>query len=260
MTKGPMIKTGISEIDDLLAGGIPEGKSLAYYVQPGVDGEIFGLQIVYNTLKNGCTCVIVASSMSPDNIRNMIGGCSTYCDVNMDYLLFVDSYNPLIGNPSREKYVISDPYNIKEFNNTVINILKEFPPSIIVFGSLSTIMDLCGEKKTINAVKTWNNLAKLYGHILVYNFTAWPYSQETIDLIKNQLFNAVIAIGGRAGHTIFSRYFGILKFDWKDEPGQTIYSETECCKDFSGMFVEPSCHYLEYEIEGANIRIVKNMK
>ncbi len=247
-------------MDELLAGGIPEGKSLAYYIQPGVDGEIFGLQTVYNTLKNGGTGVFVVTSTSPDNIRDRVRDINPGHELNKDYLFFVDSYNPLIGNPSKEKYVILNPYNIEEINNTIINILKEFPPSTILFGSLSTIMDLCGEKETIEAVKTWNNLAKVRRHILVYNFTAWPYSPETTDMVKNQLFNAVITIGGRVDHIIFSQYFGILKFDWKNETNQSTSSETECSTDFLGMCLTPSSRYLEYEIEGADIRIVRKIK
>ncbi len=254
-----MIETGISKMDELLVGGIPEGKSLAYYIQPGVDGEIFGLQTIYNTLKNGGTGVFVVSSVSPDDIRNNIRDINPSYEQDKDRLFFVDGYNPLIGNPSKEKYVISNPYNIEDISNTIINLLKELPPSTIVFGSLSTIMDLCGEKETIEAVKTWNNMAKLYEHVLVYNFTAWSYSPETLDLIKNKLFNAVITIGGIAGYVIFSQYFGILKLDWKNETQETISLEPECSDDFQGMGVgsPKSRPYLEYEIEDANVRIVR---
>ncbi|MCZ7397132.1 MAG: hypothetical protein O8C59_01305 [Candidatus Methanoperedens sp.] len=45
------IETGIPKLDDFLGGGIPKGKSLIYYIQPGVEGEIFGMQTVYNTLR-----------------------------------------------------------------------------------------------------------------------------------------------------------------------------------------------------------------
>lgn len=173
-------------------------------------------------------------------------------------LFFVDGYNPLIGNPSKEKYVISNPYNIEDLSNTIINLLKELPPSTIVFGSLSTIMDLCGEKETIEAVNNWNNLARLHGHVLIYNFTAWSYSPETMDIIKNQLFNAVLTIGGIVDKVIFSQYFGILRLDWKNETEKTISIEPESSIDFPRMDVtspKPDI-YLEYKIEGANVRIV----
>ena len=36
-----MVETGIPKLDEFLGGGIPKGKSLVYYSQPGVEGEIF---------------------------------------------------------------------------------------------------------------------------------------------------------------------------------------------------------------------------
>lgn len=55
-------------------------------------------------------------------------------------------------------------------------------------------MDLCGEEETIEAVRVWNRAAKLHGHDIVYNFTAWPYSRQTLTTIKEELFNSVISI------------------------------------------------------------------
>ncbi len=243
-------------MDELLAGGIPEGKSLAYYIQPGVDGGIFGIQTIYNTLKNGGTGVFIVSSTSPDDIRDQVRDINRCYEPDKDSLLFVDGYNPLIGAQSKEKYVISNPYNIEDISNTIRKLLKKLPPSTIVFGSLSTIMDLCGEKETVEAVKTWNNLGKLYGHILVYNFTAWSYLPETMDLLRNQLFNAVITIGGIAENVIFSQYFGIQKLDWKNDIKKTISFEPKCSMDLQGMDATSFGPYLEYEIEGANVRIL----
>jgi len=85
----------------------------------------------------------------------------------------------LVRAPSKEKYVTSAPENIYELNRTIMDLLNELPPSTILFGSLSTIMDLCGEEETIEAVSTWNRMAAMYGHVVLYNFTAWPYSRET---------------------------------------------------------------------------------
>jgi hypothetical protein len=69
--------------------------------------------------------------------------------------------------------------------------------------------------------------------------------------------SAVITIGG-IGHVIFSQYFGILKLDWKSEIEQTVSFEPECSADLQEMDApSPKAgSYLEYEIEGANVRIV----
>ncbi len=217
-----MIETGIPKLDDFLGGGIPKGKSLVYYIQPGVEGEIFGMQTIHSTLKSGGTAIFVVSSTIPDIIKGQFKEYGWDIEPFKDKLFFVDSYNPLIGAPSNEKYVVQKPDNINDFNKTMMDIIKETPPSTIVFGSLSTIMDLCGEKETIEAVKTWNKMAMLHDHVMVYNFTAWPYSQETLNLIQKDMFNAVISIGGIAERVIFGQYFGILKSDWANEPRKSM--------------------------------------
>jgi len=217
-----MVETGIPKLDEFLGGEIPKGKSLVYYSQPGVEGEIFGMQTIYSNLKNGGTCVFVVSSTIPEIIRSQFKELGWDIEQFNDRLYFVDTYDPLIGAPTKEKYVVSIPDNIENFSKVIIDIIKELPPSTIVFGSLSTIMDMCGEKETLEAVRIWNKMAMLYDHVIVYNFTAWPYSQETLDLIKGDLFNSVISIGGIAERVIFGQYFGILKSDWAMETKKSM--------------------------------------
>ena len=216
-----MVETGIPKLDEFLGGGIPRGKSLVYYIQPGVEGEIFGMQTVNSSLRNGRPCFFVVSSTIPDIIKGQFKEFGW--DVSpYNNLFFIDAYNPLIGAPSNEKYVVPNPEKIDEFSKVITDVIKESPPSTIVFGSLSTVMDLCGEKETIEAVKTWNKMAMLYDHVIVYNFTAWPYSSETLDIIKKDLFDAVISVGGIAERVIFGQYFGILKSSWSKEARKSM--------------------------------------
>ena len=212
-----MIETGIPKLDEFLGGGIPKGKSIVYYIQPGVEGEIFGLQTIYSSLKKGKTGVFVVSSTIPDIIKGQFKEFGWDIHQFKDKFFFVDAYDTLIGAPSNERFVVSNPDNIEAFSKTITDAMKELPSSTIVFGSLSTIIDLCGEKETIEAVREWNKMAKIYDHVMVYNFTAWPYSEETLKAIKEDIFNAVISVGGIAERVIFGQYFGIFKSDWTNE-------------------------------------------
>lgn len=217
-----MVKTSIPKLDDFLGGEIPPGKSLIYYIQPGVEGEVFGLQTIYNAIKSGGSGVFVVSSSSPHNLKGQFKEFGWDIDEYKDRVCVVDAYTSLIGAPSDEKYVVSNPDNINNLDKILTDLLKELPPSTVVFGSLSTIMDLCGEKETIEAVRKWNKLAEKNKHVMVYNFTVWPYSEETLKLLKTELFNAVIMVGGIAERVIFGQYFGVLKSDWAKETKKSM--------------------------------------
>jgi signal recognition particle receptor subunit beta len=213
-TKKGCMETGIPKMDELLGGGIPRGKSLVYSIMPGIDGGIFGLQTIYSTLKKGGMGVFVLSETMPDIVKARFKEFGWDIDPFSNRLILFDACSSLNGASSNEKYVISNPDNIEDFSKTIRQMLKELPPSTIVFESLSIIMDLCGEKETIEAVKIWNIIAQENGHIIVYNFIAGSYSNETLDKIKNDLFNAVISIGEITERGLSGQYFKISKTDW----------------------------------------------
>ncbi|HJH28766.1 MAG TPA: GTP-binding protein [Methanosarcinaceae archaeon] len=212
-----MIQTGITKLDDYLMGGIPDGKSLVYYSHPGVEGNVFGMQTLYHNLAEGKKCVFVASSSDPSMIKDMFKEFGWDLDAYDENLIVVDAYSGLVGATSNEKYVVENPESIDLLNESIEKVMEELDEnSTIMFESLSTIMDLCGEKETIDAVKNWNLHGMLYEHVLIYNFTAWPYDSKTLDLIKHELFDAVITVGGIAERVIYGQYFGVLKTEWSD--------------------------------------------
>ncbi|MEA1944771.1 MAG: ATPase domain-containing protein [Euryarchaeota archaeon] len=212
-----MIETGIPKLDDYLLGGIPEGKSLVYYIYPGVEGNAFGMQTMYHAISNGRYGIYVASSTDPQMIREQFDELGWNTDECGDRFIVVDAFSGLIGADSRERYAVSDPEDINSLTQCIRQAMEDMrEPGVIVFESLSTIMDLCGEFETLDALEEWNQYAMLYDHAMVYNFTAWPYSEDTLLHVKEDICNSAISIGGIAEGVIFGQYFGILKADWMD--------------------------------------------
>ena len=197
---------GIADVGEIFRTGIQRGKSLIYYSQPGVEGEIFGLKIAYNNLYRGGNCILVTSSASPDTMIGKFKESRMNIELFKKRIFFVDAFSQLIGAPSKEKYIVQAPDDINSLSRELMRSFKESPPSIVVIGSLSTIMDLCGEKETVEAVRIWNLMAKLCGHVLVYNFTAWDYSNEILNCMKNDLFNSVVYVGGIPERVVFDQY------------------------------------------------------
>jgi small GTP-binding protein len=212
-----MVETGIPKLDEYLDGGIPKGKSLIYLNHPGVEGDVFGMQSLYHNLSKGGTCIYLTSSSNPSLVKDQFREFGWSIENYMDNLRIIDSYSSLVGDLSMEKYVVSDPENIDSLTEVIHRAMKDVPKgSVVLYGSLSTIMDLCGEEDTLKAVNLWNKLATLYEHVLIFNFTVWPYEESTLNAVKNKIFNSVISVGGIAERVIFGQYFGVLKADWTE--------------------------------------------
>ena len=209
-----MIKTGIPKLDDYLNGGLPTGKSLLYYCQPGVEGDVFGMQTTYTNLQQGYKSVCIATASSPDVIRGKFIEFGWPLEKFENQFEIIDAYSALIGADSSEKYVVEDPENIKNLDKTITEVIEDSSGKVIIHGSISNIIDMCGEDQALEYIENWNKYIMLYDVVGIYNFTVWPYSDKTVERIKDELFNAVIRIGGVSEHVIFGQYYSVTKADW----------------------------------------------
>ena len=210
-----MLETGIPRLDEYLSGGIPGGKTLIYLNHPGVEGDVFGMQTLYHCLTTDNNCIYIVSSLHPNMLIDQFSEFGWAMDKYKDKLNIIDAYSSLVGDNSSEKYVVPDPKDINSMTEVIDQVINDVPEgSVFVFSSLSTIMDLCGEENTINAVRSWNKSAKSNKMVNVYNFTAWPYTESTMAQIKTDLFNCVVKVGGIAQQVIYGQYFDVAKADW----------------------------------------------
>jgi hypothetical protein len=210
-----MLETGIPKLDEYLSGGIPKGKSLIYLNYPGVEGDVFGMQTLYHCLTTGNNCIYVSSSSHPNMLIDQFSEFGWPIENYKEKLSVIDAYSSLVGDISSEKFIVPDPEDVNSITEVIDHVIKEVPEgSVFIFSSLSTIMDLCGEDNTINAVQSWNETAKRNKMVSIYNFTAWPYTESTLVQIKNNIFNCVINVGGITQQVIYGQYFCVSKADW----------------------------------------------
>ena len=212
-----MMETGIPKLDDYLHGGVPMGKTLVYYAYPGVEGTVFGMQSLCHAMSNGMSGVYVASSTEPHRIREQFNEFGWDAEEYGDQFAIIDAFSGLIGADSHERYVVADPEDTRSLTQCIKNAIEDLcEPGVLVFESLSTIMDLCGEPETLDALMEWNQYAMLYDHAMIYNFTAWPYSDDTLQSVKEDVFDSTVSVGGITGNVIFGQYFGVLNANWTD--------------------------------------------
>jgi small GTP-binding protein len=209
-----MMETGIPKLDERLGGGIPAGKTLLCYVQPGVEGEVFGMQTLYHNLKLGKKAVYVTSTSDPKIIREYFKEFGWDTEEFKDNFAMVDAYSGMLGIESQEKYFVKDPDSIDNLNDVITRAIEDISGGMVIFGSLSTIIDMAEGETALKYIKNWNKHIMLYDGVGIYAFTAWPYPDEMLRKMEEDLFNATIKVSGVSEKVVYGQYYAVSRADW----------------------------------------------
>ncbi len=212
-----MIETGISKLDEYL-GGIPEGKSVIFQIEPGVEESNIAIHILHHNLKKGLNGVYVASESSPKNVEKK------FREFNWERrefanLFIVDGYSTLIGAPSEEKFVVEEPHDIRSYEDVILEVMEKIDgKGVLVFDSLSNIMDMCGERETIEGIERINRDVAKEGYTTIYNFISWPYKEAILYRLR-RLFNAIIEVS-TVEDVVTRQKMEVKKADWCEAEGK----------------------------------------
>ncbi|MFP3946886.1 MAG: ADP-ribosylation factor-like protein, partial [Archaeoglobaceae archaeon] len=171
----------------------------------------------YTNLKLGYRCALVISRMDPHSIKNNFRELGWELET-FPNLSIVDAYSGYVGFPSEEKYFVKDPSDIEQLSETVLKAMEE--NDLIVFSSLSTIIDLCGEK-SLSHIEKWSKHAEENNSSILYSFISWPYPENVLETVK-EISNTVIRVGGIHHRVVLGQYYGIFKSDWTQTNNQAI--------------------------------------
>ena len=180
------IPTKVPLLDDMLSGGIVRGSSTLLWCAPFVNGSVLTYQICNNWLEQKGTIIYMVNNKRPDIVIEdaMKYGWEFKSHINEGNFAFIDAYTGIMGIQSNEKYVVSDPLNINEVRETVINAIKEVKGknALITIDSLSTMIDHFGDE-VLSCISDWNKIAFLNDVSMFYIFSEWNYERELKDKI-----------------------------------------------------------------------------
>ncbi|MBI4813548.1 MAG: GTP-binding protein [Methanobacterium sp.] len=181
-----MKKTHIPKLDDFLGGGIPEGSSVLFYADPGVECEAFGYQTLQSRLEEGDHGFIFTNVTEPSSIIYEFEkfGWDLEKEVKEESAFFVDGSSYFIGAPVTGKYSIE---NYSQIEEVVVDAITDVPDGVGVINNLSTLIDYLDNGETVRIIKKWNQIAKDKNTILLYIFTEWDYETDLIDEIKESM-------------------------------------------------------------------------
>jgi len=201
-----MITTGLKKFDEFLNGGIPEGKSILFSIEPGIEENDIGFFILKENIDkvNG---IYVSSLSSP---KNMYKKMDEFNFPKEKKFAIIDGYSSLVGAPSDEKYIVEEPHDIESYEDSIFQALDEMGGNtLIIFDSLSNIIDLCNERQALEGIERINDEIGKIGAYIIYNFTAWPYKESILYRIK-RMFNGIIDVRKEDSFSAME----IRKIDW----------------------------------------------
>ena len=209
-----MISTGLQKLDEYLGGGIPEGKSVLFQIEPGMKETDIGFHIMKANIDK-FKAIYISSKSSPKNVYKSFEEFGFFKSKNF---ILIDGYSSLIGAPSDEKYIVEEPHDIRSYEDIISEIMYEINEKmIIVFDSISNIMDLCKENKALEGIERINKEIEKKNSFAIYNFISWPYKEGVLYKLK-RIFNAIIEVKQEKYPSMH-----IKKIDWDGKVGRMLY-------------------------------------
>lgn len=207
-----MKTTHIPKLDDFLGGGIPEGSSILFSANPGVECEAFGYQTLQSRLEDSDQGFIFTNVAEPSNIIYEFDkfGWNLEKSVDDGKAFFVDGSSYFIGAPVSGKYHIKDYSEVEE---VVIKAIGDVPNGVGVINNLSTLIDYQGDEETVRIINKWNQVAKELGTILIYIFTQWDYEKGLIHKIEESM-DCVVNLSTIEERVIIGQGFMVTGASW----------------------------------------------
>lgn len=210
-----LIATGIPKLDGILGGGLKLGSITVFWATPGIENAPFAYNVIVERLGAGYSGIYVVQTKRADTVETEIRHYGW--DIN-EYkkkgsFCFIDAYSYLIRSPSNEKFVVKDAKNPKAITGILEQVLTEKSNhKIVVFDSLSTLIDQCGEG-SLDELIEWKKLFIKNNATGIFLFTEWPYDAGILNKIK-LLSDAIVQLNAIEEKVILREYFTVPKVGW----------------------------------------------
>jgi len=211
-----LYKTSIPKLDEFLNGGLKPCTITIFWAVPGIENTPFAYQLMMERLESGDFCVYVTQSKKSSTVEKEIEhyGWNAVQYRKVGTLRFIDAYSGLINADSADEFYVKDARNPKAITETVERVLEKIKDEnkIVIFDSISTLIDHCGENSLEELFK-WKKLFQKYNATGIFLFIEWPYNAKVLNKIK-LIGDAIVQLKAIEEKVILREYFTISKVSW----------------------------------------------
>tara|TARA_A100001015_G_scaffold200589_1_gene223956 strand:- start:2236 stop:2967 length:732 start_codon:yes stop_codon:yes gene_type:complete len=132
------IQTGIQGFDQLIYGGLPQGRSYLVSGEPGTGKTIFSIQFLLEGLKKGEKCIFISIDEKPNHIieDTKALGWDIESYLESTKLSIIDITELFRGN----KTTHGDKLDVNKTVSKIINYIKEQKPSRVVIDPIAPLI------------------------------------------------------------------------------------------------------------------------
>ncbi|MCD6476635.1 MAG: hypothetical protein J7K26_00510 [Candidatus Aenigmarchaeota archaeon] len=133
------IESGITGLDKIIDGGIPEKTSILLIGPPGCGKSTFAQQFISKGVLNNEPTIYITLDNSPNEIEDEMKSFGFRIN---KHIHFIDAYGWRIGKRA-SKYYVSNLGNLNELNILLSKVIKEINGAKVkrsVFDSISTLL------------------------------------------------------------------------------------------------------------------------
>ncbi|MGY5852766.1 MAG: ATPase domain-containing protein [Candidatus Thorarchaeota archaeon] len=159
MSSKDRCSTGIDELDKLLIGGIPKGRTILVEGPPGTGKTILSLHfILAGTIyrpRDPEPCIFVCLDSSPaDLIREAATfGWNLQRLIELKQLIIIDAFSGRLGlKPELPLAITAGEFSIKKVMQRIEEAYEEISPKRLVIDPVSALLDDLDERKRREAV------------------------------------------------------------------------------------------------------------
>jgi signal recognition particle receptor subunit beta len=210
-----MISTGISGIDEMLGGGIPEGSRVLYCLEPGVDGQLFMISALFAAISKELPCLVVLPHTTFDVFKHEAAtkrGCTLAAfDKNVKFIDAIDRER--IEKSSRSRKDAKSAWIAK-----VKKICSEHSVAVafIYIDLLYDDFGLDGVLSIADAARTKEKTTVLLEHL---NLEGKPLITTFVEKYN---FDLIISINSAFRSIPHFNYFTLLHTSWSAVPKRSV--------------------------------------
>jgi KaiC/GvpD/RAD55 family RecA-like ATPase len=148
-------KINVEVLDALLPDGLPYSGLILISADPAAGKDILAIQILCGKVLTGRNGLFISLDKFPDEIREFMleFGFNSSPFEKENKLIFIDCFSSQVGVKSKEKYS-EDPLNFPNLSIIISRVLKELNSPIVIFDSLSTLLQKGGVRSSLEFLRS----------------------------------------------------------------------------------------------------------